>query len=194
MSVFLTKNAPGLRTSPVKRGYWVVRQLLGERIPTPPPEVPELPSDESKLGEFTLREVLAKHREHPSCSVCHDRFDSLGVVFEGFGPIGELRSVDLGGRPVETAATLPDGVERKGVSGLRDYLRKHRQADFIDNVCQKLLSYALGRTVIVSDDRLLRQMRDELVENDHRFVTLIVTIVTSPQFLRQRGRNYRYQE
>ena len=59
MSVFLTKNAPGLRTSPVKRGYWVVRRLLGERIPPPPPNVPELPEDESKLGELTLREALA---------------------------------------------------------------------------------------------------------------------------------------
>ena len=96
-----------------------------------PPEVPELPSDESKLGEFTLREVLAKHRDHKSCAGCHDRFDSIGVAFEGFGPIGERRTVDLGGRPVETVATLPDGVEREGVSGLHDYLRKHRQDEFI---------------------------------------------------------------
>src|SRR6185295_10113253 len=63
MAVFLTKNSPGLRTSPVKRGYWVVKRVLGERIPPPPPKVPELPSDESKLGEMTLREVLAHHRE-----------------------------------------------------------------------------------------------------------------------------------
>ncbi len=116
------------------------------------------------------------------------------MVFEDFGPIGEQRSVDLGGRTVVTAATTPDGVEREGVPGLREYLRQHRQAEFVDNVCQKLLSYALGRTLIVSDDLLLRQMRDELVMNDHRFTSLIESIVTSPQFLRQRGRNYRYQE
>ena len=194
MSVFLTKNAPGLRTSPVKRGHWVVRRLLGERIPTPPPEVPELPNDEAKLGKFTLREVLAKHREHESCSVCHNRFDSIGVVFEGFGPIGEQRSIDLGGRPVATAAKLPDGVERTGVAGLRSYLREVRQAEFVDNVCRKLLSYALGRTLIISDDRLLRQMRDGLVQDDHRFTGLIESIVTSPQFLTQRGRNYRPEE
>ena len=194
MSVFLTKNAPGLRTSPVKRGYWVVRQLLGERIPPPPPEVPELPSDESKLGELTLREVLAKHRQHKNCAGCHDRFDSIGVALEGFGPIGERRSVDLGGRPVEIAATFPDGGARAGVSGLRDYLRDKRQEEFIDNTCRKLLSYALGRTLIVSDDKLLRQLRDQLVEDDYRFTSLIENIVTSSQFLRQRGRNYRYQD
>src|SRR5262249_56443670 len=83
MSVFLTQNAPGLRTSPVKRGYWVVRRVLGEVIPPPPPNVPELPSDESKLGELTLRQTLAMHREHANCAACHERFDSFGLVFEG---------------------------------------------------------------------------------------------------------------
>jgi hypothetical protein len=194
MSVFLTKNAPGLRTSPVKRGYWLVRQLLGERIPTPPPDVPELPSNEAELGELTLREVLAKHREHQSCAVCHDRFDSLGVAFEQYGPVGERRSLDLAGHPVVAAATLPDGVEREGISGLRDYLRQHRQEEFIDNLCRKLLSYALGRTLIVSDDKLLREMQVDLVEDDHRLSGVIQRIATSPQFLTQRGRSYRNQE
>jgi hypothetical protein len=89
MAVFLTKNSPGLRTSPVQRGYWVVRRLLGEAIPPPPPTVPELPKDEAKLGDLTLREALAKHREDQSCAGCHARFDALGLVFEGYGPIGE---------------------------------------------------------------------------------------------------------
>src|SRR4029078_13070377 len=97
MSLFLTQNAPGLRTSPVKRGYWVVRRLLGERIPPPPPNVPELPSDEAKLGDLTLRQTLAMHREHASCASCHERFDSLGLVFEGYGPIGDGRGRGTGG-------------------------------------------------------------------------------------------------
>ena len=94
MSVFLTKNAPGLRTSPVKRGYWVVRRLLGEEIPPPPPKVPELPKDEAELGDLTLREVLTRHREDKSCAGCHARFDPVGLVFEGYGPIGERRVTD----------------------------------------------------------------------------------------------------
>src|SRR5262249_23500246 len=89
MAVFLTQNAPGLRTSPVKRGYWVVRRLLGEDIPAPPATVPELPSDEAKLGEKTLREALAIHRADKSCAGCHERFDGIGLTFEGYGPIGE---------------------------------------------------------------------------------------------------------
>ncbi|MDA1016200.1 MAG: DUF1592 domain-containing protein [Planctomycetota bacterium] len=117
MSVFLTKNAPGLRTSPVKRGYWVVRRLLGERIPPPPPNVSDFPEDETKLGDLTLREVLARNRDYASCSGCHQRFDSIGLIFESFGPIGERRNRDLGGRPVETTATLRGGQSSNRVSG-----------------------------------------------------------------------------
>ena len=190
MSVFLTRNAHPLRTSPVQRGYWVASQLLGERIPPPPANVPELPQDESKLGESSLADVLAKHREHAACAVCHDRFDALGIALEGFDPIGQTRDVDLGGKSVDTTVQMPDGIERKGVAGLRDYIREHRQQDFIDNACLKLLSYALGRTLIVADDSLLDSMRKKLDRSDYRMTGLIEVIVTSPPFLTQRGRNY----
>jgi hypothetical protein len=186
MAVFMTKNAPGLRTSPVKRGYWVVRRLLGEHIPAPPAEVPELPKDESKLGELTLREVLAKHRDHRSCAGCHNKFDSVGVAFESFGPIGELRTKDLGGRPVETRATFPGGVEGAGLDGLKAYLRDRREEEFIDNLCRKMLAYALGRGLLLSDEELLREMRTKLKAGGHRFGVLVECIVTSPQFLNRR--------
>jgi hypothetical protein len=187
MSVFLTANSPGLRTSPVKRGYWVVRRVLGEHIPAPPPNVPELPADEAELGDLTLREVLARHREDRSCAACHERFDSFGLVFEGFGPIGEARKVDLGGRAVETSAVFPGGSEGSGVEGLRDYVRDERQDDFLDNLCRKLLSYGLGRTLIPSDDRALQAMRANLEANDHKFSGLVETIITGRQFLTKRG-------
>ncbi len=186
MAVFLTQNSPGLRTSPVKRGYWIVRRILGERIPPPPPNVPELPADESKL-ELSLRDALAKHREHASCAGCHERFDSLGLVFEGYGPIGERRDTDLAGRPVDTRATFPGGSEGAGLDSLLVYLRDHRQEEFLDNLCRKLLSYALGRTLIPSDDDLVATMRQNLSASDHRFGSMIETIVTSPQFLTKRG-------
>src|SRR5439155_7228962 len=106
MAIFMTKNAPGLRTSPVKRGYWVVRRLLGETIPAPPAQVPELPNDEAKV-ELPLRELLARHRAEARCAKCHERFDAFGLVFEGYGPVGERRVKDLGGRPVEAHASFP---------------------------------------------------------------------------------------
>jgi hypothetical protein len=189
MSVFLTANSPGLRTSPVKRGYWVVRRLLGERIPPPPPDVPELPKDEAKLGEATLRQLLAQHRQSKSCAGCHQRFDSIGLVFEGYGPIGERRKKDLGGRPVDANLTFPDGSEGTGVDGLRRYLSKRRHDEFAENLCRKLLVYALGRGLIPSDDVAIKQMRARLADSGNRFDSLIFSIVTSPQFVGKRARD-----
>jgi len=187
MAVFLTKNAPGLRTSPVKRGYWVVRRLLGERIPPPPPNVPELPDDEASLGELTLRETLARHREHKSCSGCHNRIDSLGLVFEGFGPVGERREMDLGGHPVDTSAVFPDGQQSAGLDDLRTYLHERRESEFSDNLARKLLSYGLGRSLILSDELLLRELQTKMAAQNNRFGCLVEGIVTSPQFLMKRG-------
>ncbi len=186
MAVFLTKNAPGLRTSPVKRGYWVVRRLLGEEIPPPPPNVPALPPDESKLGDLTLPQMLARHRSDKNCAVCHQRFDSVGLAFEGYGPIGERRTLDLGGKPVENRATFRDGSEGVGLAGLRKYIRT-RQNDFIDNLCRKLFAEALGRTLQLSDEPTIERMKARLASGGYRFGILVETIVTSPQFLNKRG-------
>jgi hypothetical protein len=186
MSVFLTQNSPGLRTSPVKRGYWVVRQLLGEHIPAPPPNVPDLPEDESSLGELTLADALAKHREHASCAVCHNRFDAVGLIFENFGPVGELRSVDLGNRPVQTLATFPDGTSGSNLDDLQRYLKEHREQDFIDNLCRKLLAFGLGRTLLLSDELLVDVMTQRLHDDAYKFRSLIESIVASPQFQTRR--------
>ena len=187
MAVFLTKNSPGLRTSPVKRGYWVVKRLLGETIPPPPAVVPELPKDETKMGDLTLRQALAKHRENPACAGCHARFDSYGLVFEGYGPIGELRSKDLGGRLVDAKAPFPGGIEHTGVAGLQEFVREKRQKDFINTLTRKLLSYALGRGLQLSDDLTLQEMRNNLTAGNYKFGTLVDTIVTSKQFRNRRA-------
>ena len=187
MAVFLTKNASGLRTSPVRRGYWVVRRLLGEYIPPPPATVPELPKDEGKLGSVSLRQALAQHRVDPACAGCHARFDSYGLVFEGYGPIGEQRSKDFGGKTVDVRAPFPGGIERSGVAGLQEFVRQQRQKDFLDTFGRKLLSYALGRSLQPSDDSTLRDMQGRLAASNFRFGTLVETIVTSKQFLNRRA-------
>ncbi|MGH9632748.1 MAG: DUF1588 domain-containing protein, partial [Bryobacteraceae bacterium] len=186
MAVFLTQNAPGLRTSPVKRGYWVVRRVLGETIPPPPPNVPELPQDEAKL-DLPLREMLARHRDNPSCASCHARFDSFGLAFEGYGPIGEKRSEDLAGHPVDTKAVFPGGEEGSGFEGVQEFIREHRQQDFIDNLSRKLLAYALGRSLMLSDEPIIERMRTKLAGNGYRFNVLVENIVTSPQFVNRRS-------
>jgi len=189
MAVFMTQNAPGLRTSPVKRGYWVARRLLGEVIPPPPPVVPELPQDESK-SDIPVRDLLAKHRENAACASCHARFDSFGLAFEGYGPVGERRSKDLAGRPVDVRATFPDASQGAGLDGLQSYIRARREKDFLNNVCEKTLVYALGRSLILSDEPLLQAMRARLDSSGHKMSALIETIVISPQFLNRRSPEY----
>src|SRR5260370_26896597 len=143
MAVFLTRNSPGLRTSPVKRGYWVAKTVLGEVIPPPPPTVPELPSDESKM-DLPLRQMLAKHRENASCAGCHARFDSFGLAFEGYGPVGEQRTKDLAGRPVDTHAEFPGGSQGNGLDDLLAYTRANREKDPINNLHPKILASPLS--------------------------------------------------
>jgi hypothetical protein len=186
MAAFMTRHAPGLRTSPVKRGYWVVTKLLGRRIPAPPPNVPVLPTDETKLGDLTLRQTLARHREDKSCASCHNKFDSFGLVFEGYGPVGEVRATDLAGRPIDSSAVFPDGSELAGVAGLQSYLRSRAEPEFLDNLCRKLLAYALGRTLLASDDPLVSAMRQKLSADGYRFDNLVESIVSSRQFLYKR--------
>ena len=186
MAVFLTQNAPGLRTSPVKRGYWLTRRVLGENIPSPPANVPELPGDESKV-ELSMRDMLAKHRENPNCAACHARFDSLGLVFEGFGPIGEKRSLDLGGRPVDTSASFPDGTQGSGLDGVLTYIGARREKGFEENLCRKLLAYGLGRSLLLSDEITIGRMQSRLAVTGKRFAPLVEMIITSPQFLNKRG-------
>lgn len=192
MAVFLTQNASGLRTSPVKRGYWVARRALGEVIPPPPPVVPELPRDESK-SDLPVRDLLAKHRENAVCASCHARFDSFGLALEGFGPIGERRTKDLAGRPVDARASFPRGDQGTGIEGLQTYIRAHREKDFLNNLGEKMLVYALGRSPLLSDEPLLEAMQTKLTASGYKMSALIETIVTSPQFLNRRTPEFSQQ-
>lgn len=186
MGLFLTQNSPGLRTSPVKRGYWVIRRLLGEHIPPPPPDVPELPSSETQLGELTVREALAKHREHASCAACHKRFDFAGVLLEAFDPIGQPRQVDLGGRAISTNVELPNGEEVDGVDGLKRYIVEDRLDDFRRHICERLAAFALNRSLIIPDTLLIDSMVQALKDNDDSFAAAVECLVSSPQFLSKR--------
>jgi hypothetical protein len=185
MAVFLTQNSPGLRTSPVKRGNWVVQRVLGETIPPPPPVVPELPHDES-TSERPVREMLAKHRENALCSACHAKIDSFGLAFEGYGPVGNARKTDLAGRPVDTVATYPGGTTGTGVEGLKEFIRKNREKDFSLQISRKLLAFALNRSLQLSDEALVETMQSRAAATGYKFQTFLETIVTSPQFLKKR--------
>jgi hypothetical protein len=182
MAVFMTEYSPGLRTSPVKRGNWVVQKVLGIRVPPPPPVVPELPSDESKTDK-PIREMLAEHHKNPFCAGCHLRFDSFGLAFEGYGPVGTARTKDLAGRPVDASVVYPGGFTGDGLIGLKNFIRDHRQDNYISNLCRKLMAYALNRSPQLSDESLVDKMKTNLAADGYKFRALVDTIILSPQFL-----------
>ena len=190
MAVFLTKNSQPQRTSPVKRGFWVVHKILGEHIPPPPPDVAVLPSKETDTNGKTIRQLMAMHVEDAKCARCHLRFDSIGLAMEGFDPIGRNRAKDLAGRPVDNAVTLPNGKESRGVPEFGQYLATSRRAEFTKTLCQKFLGYALGRSLQLSDQPLLEKMQADLKFNDDKLSTLFELVATSPQFRNQRCQDF----
>jgi hypothetical protein len=112
------------------------------------------------------------------------------MALEGFDAIGRARTKDLAGRPIDDVAVLPSGETAKGIPGLIDYIEQHRRKDFVRNLCRKFLGYALGRSVLLSDQPLLMEMEAALENNEYRFSVLFETVVKSPQFRQQRGSEF----
>ena len=190
MAVFLTKNSQPQRTSPVKRGFWVVHKVLGEHIPPPPPNVAVLPAKETETGGKTVRELLKLHVEDNKCARCHVRFDPIGLAMEGFDPIGRVRNKDLAGRAIDNGVSLPSGAMVRGVPEFADYLAEHRREEFCDTLCHKFLGYALGRSLLLSDEPLLREMESSLAKGGDKLSGLFELVVLSPQFREQRCRDF----
>ena len=186
MSVFLTANSPGSRTSPVRRGHWVVRHLLGEEIPAPPADVKDLSLGSGESQRLSVREAMALHRRRADCAGCHRRFDFAGLALQEYGPTGKLRQRDGRGRRVDATFTTAGG-SAQGLKGLQEYIRRRRAADFEQNLVRRLFSYALGRSLLPSDEPTLREILAQAKGNDFRFHTLVEMIVTTPQFLTKRG-------
>ena len=188
MGSVLAKQSGALRTSPVLRGTWVVETLLGRELPNPPDEVPQLDDDEVNDAGLTMREIVERHRSDAACAGCHYKIDPYGFALEAYDPIGRIRDMDLNGNLIDATSTLEDGTSFKGLSGLQDYVLKH-QDEYLEQVCRKLLGYALGRTVELSDAPLLEEMQTKLEQNEYRFSVAVLAIVQSEQFRRHRGRD-----
>jgi hypothetical protein len=189
----LAKHSGASRTSPILRGNWISEVLLGEKLPRPPKDVPQLPEDEA--GEtLTVRQLTEKHTTDPRCAGCHARIDAFGFALESFDAIGRRRERDLGDRPIDTRARVPDGSEFSGLEGLRNYLLTKRSDAFLQQFCRKLLGYSLGREVQLSDRPLLNEMNQQLRAHDFRIGAAIETIVRSPQFRKIRGRDTAYED
>ncbi|MFN3651359.1 MAG: DUF1592 domain-containing protein [Armatimonadota bacterium] len=182
----LTITSNPTRTSPVKRGKWVLEQILGTPPPPPPPNVPEL--EEAKEGQVlkgTLRERMEQHRADPGCASCHLRMDALGFGLENFDPIGAWREKD-GEDPIDASGTLPSGEEFKTPVELIQILKGEKE-QFVTHLAGQLLTFGLGRGLEYYDRCAVDEMVAKAAKDNYRFSTLIMEIVKSDPFRKKRG-------
>ncbi|MXV74558.1 DUF1592 domain-containing protein [Candidatus Poribacteria bacterium] len=181
----LTVTSNPTRTSPVKRGRWVLEQILGTPPPPPPPDVPELEEDKAETSATTLRELLEQHREDPACANCHAKMDPIGFALENYNAIGAFRKKD-GGSEIDTTAVLPDGTTFDGIADLKQIL-KDRKPEFVRCLTEKMLTYALGRGLEYYDRPTVEQIVAQLEAEGYRSSVLITEIVKSDPFRLRRG-------
>jgi hypothetical protein len=189
----LAKQSGASRTSPILRGNWVAEALLGDKLPRPPKDVPRLPEDEA-TEDLTVRQLTEKHTTDPRCAGCHSRIDAFGFALESFDAVGRHRERDLANHPIDDRSRVADGTPLDGFEGLRDYLLTKRRADFLKQFCRKLLGYSLGRSVQLSDEPLLKEMREKLAAQEYRIDAAIEVIVSSRQFREIRGKEMAQEE
>jgi Protein of unknown function (DUF1592)/Protein of unknown function (DUF1588)/Protein of unknown function (DUF1587)/Protein of unknown function (DUF1585)/Protein of unknown function (DUF1595) len=178
----LTVTSAGNRTSPVKRGKWILENLLSAPVPLPPPGVETNlePTGTPGAANTSLRQRLEQHRANPTCASCHAVMDPIGFALENFDQIGAWRDVD-GGAPVNASGTLVDGTPLDGPASLRQALLGRREA-FVGAATEKLLTYALGRRVEYFDMPAVRTIVRDASRSEYRFSALVVGIVRSLPF------------
>lgn len=173
------------RTSPVKRGKWILENILGKEPPPPPPGVPELEETRKSTPEASLRRQLEKHRADPGCASCHTTMDALGFGFENFDAVGVWREKD-GKYPIDSSGELPTGEKFNGPVELVRIL-KQREKQFSRALAEKMLTYALGRGLSYYDRCAVDEILEQLSRNNYRFSELVLGIAHSKPFLKRRG-------
>ncbi len=178
-AAILTATSNPTRTSPVKRGKWILETLLGEHVPPPPPGVGALSEQKSGVGPKTMREQLDLHRTKEDCASCHNHLDPLGFALEGFDAIGQRRTHD-GETAVDCKGKLADGTEVDGVIALKRYLLS--RGTFAQSLARALFSYALGRAPSRSEQRDLNLGVDALAPKERTLASVIGLICRQPAF------------
>jgi hypothetical protein len=186
MAAILTTTSFPLRTSPVLRGRWVMQNLLGSKVPPPPPNTPFLPKNDAVKNGLTFRQQLEKHRSNPACASCHAKMDPLGFGLDNFDPIGRWRS-EIDGKPVDASGELPGGISFTGPEQLKQLLLK-RKTEFLRTLSRKMMGYALGRGVNPLDLCTVQEAVDAMQQDGCKPSALLEKIVLSRSF------QYRYAE
>lgn len=179
----LTVTSNPNRTSPVKRGKWVLDQILGEPPPPPPPDVGALEDDTAKVSTKTIKERMERHRRDPACAVCHRKMDGIGLAFENYDALGRWRTKD-GAFPVETEGEWESGRKFANALELKKLLME-RKPQFVRALTEKLMIYALGRGMRPTDDAAVDKIAASAAKNGDRFSSIVKGIVLSDPFLKR---------
>ena len=180
-AILATTSFPN-RTSPVRRGVWVLEQILGDQIPPPPPDVPELEEqDHKEVKGLTLRQRTKLHQSEATCANCHKVLDPIGFGLENFDAIGRWREKNGVGTPIDSAGKLPNGKDFSSPAELKRLLAQ-READLARNLTERLMAYALGRQLEGYDDIVIDRLMIKIAEDRYRVRTIIKEVITSYLF------------
>lgn len=180
-AAILTATSMPLRTSPVKRGKWILDTLLGTPPPPPPPDAGVLPGDDKSTEGLSFRETLEVHRTKASCAGCHEKIDPLGFGLENFDAIGRWRTKDANGNPIDSKATLPGDISFSTPQELKQLLLASDEL-FLRNLSRKMLAYALGRPLEYYDEPVVTDLVTKLRKDDLKMQTLILSVIESHPF------------
>jgi len=189
LAATLSKQSGASRTSPILRGNWLCEVILGEKLPKPPKNVPVL--SELPPEGMSERELIELHSSEESCAKCHRRIDPYGFSLENYDAIGRYRVKDTAGLTIDAKTKLPDGQELQNADDLRSYVESKRANDFVKQFNRKLLGYALGRSVQLSDEPFLRSLLQSQQANRYNITETICQIVLSKPFRQIRGKEFR---
>ena len=182
----LTITSNPTRTSPVKRGKWVLENVLGTPPPPPPPNVPELREGKESVLRGTLRQRMEQHREDANCASCHARMDPIGFGFENYDAIGAWRAKD-GEFPIDASGKLVSGESFNGAAEFKRILLKQKRDEFVRCLTEKMLTYALGRGLEYYDQCAVDQITKSLAKNRYKFSSLVMEVIQSAPFQMRRG-------
>ena len=177
----LAMNSNGKDSNPLKRGIWLLENLLNDPPPPPPPAVPEIDLADPEILKMTLKQRMEDHRSDPACFSCHSKIDPWGIAFENFDALGQWRD-KIGGKPVDAASVLFNKDELRGMKGLKDYLMVNRQDQFARAMVHKMAAYALGRPLTFGDRAEVDRITTELRKRGDGLADLVFLIVKSDLF------------
>ena len=182
----MTVTSYANRTSPVRRGQWILENLLGTPVPPPPVNVPPLAENQPGAKILTVRERMVEHRANPVCASCHALMDPVGLATENFDAIGRYRTISEAGGPIDASGGLPDGSTFDGIGGLRKGVL-NRPELFVTTLTEKLMTYALGRGLEYYDAPAIRDITRRARAEDYRFSSVVLGIVNSTPFKMRRS-------